>query len=89
LCYKLARLTIDDCYGQFGFISRVEFRILQGIDLTVNGYANLGTAVNHFVNRLSVNALNDGTSFPLFASLQLKKPGEKIRSTCQEKKKTF
>jgi hypothetical protein len=87
LCYRLARLTIDDCYGQFGFISRVEFRILHGIDLTVNGYANLGAAVNHFVNRLSVNAINDGTSFPLFASLQLKKPGEKIRSILVKRRK--
>ena len=87
LCRKLARLTVDDCYGQFGFISRVEFRILHGIDLTVNAYANLGKAVNHFVNRLSVNAINDGTSLPLLANLQLKKPGPKIRALMVKRRK--
>ncbi len=87
LCRKLAKLTVDDCYGQFGFITRVEFRILFDIDLTVNSYANLGKAVNHFVNPLSVNAINDGTSLPLFANLQLKKPGPKIRALMVKRRK--
>jgi len=68
-------------------ISRVKFRILHGIDLSIQGYANLGRAVNHFVDRISVNALNDGTSVPLFMSLQLKKPGTKIRSLMIKRRK--
>jgi hypothetical protein len=87
MCKKLAFLTIDDCYGQNGLISRVEFRIVHGIDLSLQGYANLGRAVNHFVDRISVNALNDGTSVPLFMSLQLKKPGTKIRSLLVKRRK--
>jgi hypothetical protein len=87
LSRKLSFLTIDDCYGQNGFISRVEFRIVHGIDLSIQGYANLGRAVNHFVDRISVNALNDGTSVPLFMSLQLKKPGTKIRSLLVKRRK--
>jgi hypothetical protein len=87
LSRRLSFLTIDDCYGQNGFISRVEFRIVHGIDLSIQGYVNLGRAVNHFVDRISVNALNDGTSVPLFMSLQLKKPGTKIRSLLVKRRK--
>jgi hypothetical protein len=87
LCAKLSRLTVDECYGQFGFITRAEFRILHNIDLSLTAYANLGRAVNHFVNRLTVNPLNDGTSTPLNDKLQLKKPGAKIRSILQKRRK--
>jgi hypothetical protein len=87
LCAKLSRLTVDDCYGQFGFITRAEFRILHDIDLLLTGYANLGGAVNHFVDCLTVNLLNDGMSMPLSANLQLKKPGAKIRSIFQKRRK--
>jgi hypothetical protein len=31
LCRKLAFLTIDDCYGQFGLLSRIEFRFIHDI----------------------------------------------------------
>jgi hypothetical protein len=87
LCKKVARLTVDDCYGQYGFITRAELRIVHDIELSITGYANLGQAVNHFVNRLSVHAINDGTSISLFNSLQLKKPGVKIRSIMSKRKK--
>jgi hypothetical protein len=87
ICKKLSALTVGDCYGQFGFISRVEFRINFDIDLSLNGYANLGRAVNHFVNRLTVNPLNDGSSISLLNNLQLKKPGTKIRAILANRKK--
>jgi hypothetical protein len=86
---KIARLTVDNCYGQYGFITRAEFRIVHNIDLSITGYANLGQAVNHFVNRLSVHAINDGTAISLFNSLQLKKPGVKIRSIMSKRKKNL
>jgi hypothetical protein len=87
LCSKIAVLTVDECYGQYGFISRAEFRIQLGIDLTLTGYANLGRAVNHFVNRLTVNRLNDGSASTLFSNIQLKKPGEKIRNMLVKRRK--
>jgi hypothetical protein len=89
LCKKVARLTVDNCYGQYGFISRAELRILHDIELSITGYANLGQAVNHFVNRLSVHAINDGTAISLFNCLQLKKPGVKIRSIMSKRKKNL
>ncbi len=87
LCKKLSVLTVDECYGQFGFITRAEFRIQFGIDLTLTGYANLDRAVNHFVNRLTVNCINDGTASTLFSNIQLKKPGEKIRNMLLKRRK--
>ncbi len=54
LCRKLANLTIDNCIGQNGLITRVELRLLFDIDISVSAYATLGRAVNHFVNRLTV-----------------------------------
>jgi hypothetical protein len=87
LCKKLSVLTVDECYGQYGFLTRAEFRIQLGIDLSLTGYANLGRAVNHFVNRLTVNRLNDGSATTLFSNIQLKKPGEKIRNMLVKRRK--
>jgi hypothetical protein len=81
LCKKLSVLTVDECYDQFGFLTRAEFRIQLGIDLTLTGYANLGRAVNHFVSRLTVNRLNDGTASTLFSNIQLKNQVKKY-ATC-------
>jgi hypothetical protein len=48
LCCKIAKLTIGQCFGQFFcLISRVELRVLFGIDISVTGYAKLGRAVTH------------------------------------------
>jgi hypothetical protein len=59
---KLAALPIEKMFWQNGLITRVELRILWGIGLRLVGYANLCRSLNHFVNRLSINRLNDGTS---------------------------
>ncbi len=73
-----------------GLVTRVELRQNCGIDLSVTGYANLGKAVTHFVNRLSINRLNDGSTVSLRETLNLKKPGPKIRSLMvKRRKKTF
>ncbi len=79
LCKKLANLKIEECFGQNCLITRVELRQNCGIDISVAGYANLGKAVTHFVNRLSTNRLNDSTTLCLQDSLNIKKPGPKIR----------
>jgi hypothetical protein len=87
LCRKLANLTIDNCFGQNGLITRVELRILFDIDLSVSAYATLGRAVNHFVNRLTVNNLNDGSSVSIREELGIKKPGPKIRKLLTKRRK--
>jgi len=87
LCRKLANLTIDNCYGQNGLLTRVEFRLFFDINLTLSAYATLGRAVNHFVNRLSVNNLNDGTSVSIREELNIKKPGPKIRKLLAKRRR--
>ncbi len=77
LCRKLANLTIDNCFGHNGLITRVELRMLFNIDISVSAYATLGRAVNHFVNRLTVNNLNDRSSVSIREELGIKKPGPK------------
>jgi hypothetical protein len=78
LCKKVANLKIEECFEMNGLVMRVELRQNCGIDLSVTGYANLGRAVTHFVNRLSINCLNDGSTVSLRETLNLKKPGPKI-----------
>jgi hypothetical protein len=53
--------------------------LTMGGDLSLTGYANLGKSLNHFVNRLSINRLNDGTTVGLREDLSIKNPGKKIR----------
>jgi hypothetical protein len=87
LCRKLSNLTIDNCYGQNGLLTRVELRLLFEIDLSVSAYATLGRAVNHYVNRLSVNNLNDGSSVSIREELNIKKPGPKIRKLLAKRRR--
>jgi hypothetical protein len=87
LCRKVANLKVEDCFGMYGLITRVELRQNCGIDLTVTGYSNLGRALNHFVNRLKANRISDGTSISLRESLNIKKPGAKIRGLLVKKRK--
>jgi hypothetical protein len=70
-----------------GFSTRVELRHNCGIDLTITGYANLGRALNHFVNRLKATRTSDGTSVSLRESFNIKKPGPKIRASLVKKRK--
>jgi hypothetical protein len=81
-CYHLGKLTMEHLYGYNGLITRAELRFLWGVDLSLTGYANLGKSLNHFVNRLSINRLNDGTTVGLREDLSIKNPGKKIRKKC-------
>jgi hypothetical protein len=90
LCKKIANLRVENCFGMNGLSTRVELRHNFGIDLTITGYANLGRALNHFVNRLKANRAGDSTSVSLRENLNIKKPGPKIRaSLVKKRKKTF
>jgi hypothetical protein len=86
-CYRLGRLRVEQMYGDNGLITRAELRILWGVELSLTGYANLGKALNHFVNRLSINRLNDGSSVSLRDDLSIKNPGRKIRKKMLKRRK--
>jgi hypothetical protein len=83
---NLAALPIEKMFGQNGLITRVELRILWGVDLNLTGYANLCRSLNHFVNRLSVNRMNDGSSVSLREDMSVKNPGKKIRKKFLKKR---
>jgi hypothetical protein len=86
-CYHLGKLTMEHLYGHNGLITRAELRLLWGVDLSLTGYANLGKSLNHFVNRLSINRLNDGTTVGLREDLSIKNPGKKIRKKMLKRRK--
>jgi hypothetical protein len=73
LCCKIANLKMEDCFGVNGLLTRVEIRQNCGIDFSITGYANFGRAVTHFVNRLSINRINDGSTVSLRDTLNIKK----------------
>jgi hypothetical protein len=62
-------------------------RFINGIDISVSGYAKLGRALTHFVNRINANRLNDGSSTRLYEELNIKKPGPKIRKLLIKRRK--
>jgi hypothetical protein len=78
---------MEDCFGINGLLTRVEIRQNCGIDFSVTGYANFGRAVTHFVNRLSINRINDGSTISLRDTLNIKKPGPKIRVLMVKRRK--
>jgi len=87
LCRRIANLKVEDCFGLNGLITRIELRHNCGIDLSVTGYANLGRALNHFVNRLKANRSSDGSSVSLRENFNIKKPGPKIRASLVKKRR--
>ncbi len=84
---KIANLTFEQCFGHEGLLTRVEMRIINGIDISVSGYAKLGRALTHFVNRINANRFNDGSSTRLYEELNIKKPGPKIRKLLVKRRK--
>jgi hypothetical protein len=82
--------VFEQCFGHEGLLTRVEMCIINGIDISVSGYAKLGRALTHFVNRINANRLNDGSSTRLYEELNIKKPGPKIRKLLvKRRKKSF
>jgi hypothetical protein len=87
---KLALLKFGDCYDERGLRTRVDLNISLGLNLSVTGYANLGSALNFYKNRRIGNENSDGTGIRLDMSLNIKKPAQKIRKAFVSKqKKTF
>jgi hypothetical protein len=77
---KLACTRFEIFFNNDGIMTRVEMRVILGIDPTISGYADLCKSLNLYVNRIRVNQLNNGT----YVSFQdeygtLKKPGKKFR----------
>jgi len=87
---KLALLKFGDCYDDRGLRTRIDLNISFGLNLSILGYANLGSALNFYKNRRIRNNNSDGTSTRIDISLNIKKPAQKIRSAFVSKqKKTF
>jgi hypothetical protein len=81
---KLALLKFGDCYDERGLRTRVDLNISLGLNLSIIGYANLGSALNFYKNRRIRNVNSDGTA------LNIKKPAQKIRKAFVSKQnKTF
>jgi hypothetical protein len=77
---KLACTRFEQFFNNEGIMTRVEMRIVLGIDLTITGYADLCKSLNLYVNRIRVNQLNNGTSVSFHQEYgTLKKPGKKLR----------
>jgi hypothetical protein len=77
---KLACTSFEKFFNNDGIMTRVEMRVVLGIDLTISGYADLCKSLNLYVNRIRVNQLNNGTSVSFQEEYgTLKKPGKKLR----------
>ncbi len=77
---KLSCTRFEEFFNNEGIMTRVEMRIVLGIDLTISGYADLCKSLNLYVNRIRVNQLNNGTSVSFQDEYgMLKKPGKKLR----------
>jgi hypothetical protein len=77
---NLACTKFEKFFNDNGIMTRVEMRVILGIDLTISGYADLCKSLNLYVNRIRVNRLNNGTSVSFQEEYGgLKKPGKKLR----------
>jgi hypothetical protein len=85
---NIAQITALNCFNVHGLKTRQEILLSYGINLSLTGYARLGTCVNHFVSRLKGKADNDGSKKSIYSAVgRLKKPGVKIRELLLKKRK--
>jgi hypothetical protein len=87
LTKKLARLTVEECHGEHGFLSHNDLQLFLGLEVPVFTYDKIRTAVMHFISRIRPNENNDGSAANLFYELRIKKPGKKIRTIMLKKRK--
>jgi hypothetical protein len=82
-------LTALQCFNVNGLKTRQELWISTGINLSLVGYARLGTCLNHYVSRIKAKNNNDGSKKCIYEAVgKLKKPGLKIRETLLKRRKT-
>ncbi len=87
---KLALLKFGDCYDERGLRMRIDLNISLGLNSSILGYTNLGSALNFYKNCQIRNNNSDGTSTRIDISLNIKKPAQKIcNGFVSKQKKTF
>jgi len=58
------------------------------VEISIEGYADLCTALNHYVNRIRVNPINNGKSITFMEEFgNLKKPCKKMHGTLLKRRK--
>jgi hypothetical protein len=72
---KLACTRFEEFFNNEGIMTRVEMRVILGIDLSITGYADLCKSLNLYVNRIRVNQMNNGTSVSFQDAYGVKKAG--------------
>jgi hypothetical protein len=85
---KISEITALQCFNVNGLKTRQELRLSTGLDLSLVGYARMGTCLNHYVSRIKEKSDNDGTKKSIFLTVgKLKKPGIKIRELLLKRRK--
>jgi hypothetical protein len=85
---NISSLTAFDCFNVNGLKTRQELFQINGIELSLIGYARLGTCLSHFISKMKHKNDNDGTKKTIFKEVgRLKKPGVKIRELLVKKRK--
>jgi len=84
----LANIPFENFYGQWGLKTRAEMRIELGLDLSVEGYRDLGNALNYYLARIRVNPINNGKSISFWEEFgNILQPGRKIRASMLKRRK--
>jgi hypothetical protein len=85
---KISSLTALNCFNVNGLKTRQELLQVNGVELSLTGYARLGTCLTHFISKMKQKNDNDGTKKSIFQEVgRLKKPGVKIRELLVKKRK--
>jgi hypothetical protein len=85
---NISSLTAFDCFNVNGLKTRQELFQINGIELSLIGYARLGTCLSHFISKMKHKNDNDGTKKTILKEIgRLKKPGVKIRELLVKKRK--
>jgi hypothetical protein len=85
---KISEITAIQCFNVNGLKTRRELLLSTGLELSLVGYARLGTCLNHYVSRIKAKSDNDGTKKSIFSTVgRLKKPGIKIREILLKRRK--
>ncbi len=85
---NISAVTALQCFNVNGLKTRQELFLSTGTNLSLVGYARLGTCLNHYVSRIKAKTDNDGSKKSIFSTVgRLKKQGPKIRELLLKRRK--
>jgi hypothetical protein len=85
---RISGITAREFFNVNGIKTRLELLIDSGLDIPLEGYVRLVRCLNHYVNRLRLNARNDGSNLSILRDfIPLKNPGKKIRLALAKKRR--